>query len=276
MRYCDDYAALLDLYVDGELSPEEMSRVRDHLDRCPGCRAYVDDALAIRAAFPDVEDVEVPAGFAEGVMARIQTEAVSQTEAAPLTNTASKKKKPAPWAKVLLPLAACCAVVILLQNVPGLFSGRKEATASASAAMDTAAPAMTTESAVEEAGEVPVEEPAAAAERQITADSANGGTANVSPAEYAEPETEAEKAADSYTFTTSGTVYASILTLPSEGAGLMTAYTPVSESGTEVQYELTAEEAQALLAQLETASFSYQSEDGIDPTTDLVLVVLSK
>ena len=104
MKYCDDYAALLDLYVDGELSPEEMSRIQEHLEQCPGCRAYVDDALAIRAAFPDVEDVEVPAGFAEGVMARIQTEA------------GSKKKQSTPWRKVLPTLAACCALVILLQK----------------------------------------------------------------------------------------------------------------------------------------------------------------
>ena len=31
MKYCEDCAALLDLYVDGELSPEDMDRVRAHL-----------------------------------------------------------------------------------------------------------------------------------------------------------------------------------------------------------------------------------------------------
>ena len=260
MKYCDDYAALLDLYVDGELSPEEMSRVRDHLDRCPGCRAYVDDALSIRAAFPDVEDVEVPAGFAEGVMARVQKEA------------ASKKKQPTPWRKVLPTLVACCALVILLRNVPGMFSGRK---AEAPAAMDAAAPAMTMESASEEKSEAAMEEPAAMMDRQIAADSNAVTAAEEAPVECAEPQ-EAEKAAGPYTYTASGTVYTSILTLPPEGAELMAEYTPVHESGTEARYELTAQEAEALLVQLEHASFSYQSEDGITPTTDLVLVILSK
>lgn len=260
MKYCDDYAALLDLYVDGELSPEEMSRVRDHLDRCPGCRAYVDDALSIRAAFPDVEDVEVPAGFAEGVMARVQKEA------------ASKKKQPTPWRKVLPTLVACCALVILLRNVPGMFSGRK---AEAPAAMDAAAPAMTMESASEEKSEAAMEEPAAMMDRQIAADSNAVTAAEEAPAECAEPQ-EADKAAGPYTYTASGTVYTSILTLPPEGAELMAEYTPVHESGTEARYELTAQEAEALLVQLEHASFSYQSEDGITPTTDLVLVILSK
>ena len=71
-------------------------------------------------------------------------------------------------------------------------------------------------------------------------------------------------------------MYAFILTLPPEGAEVMADATPVSESGTEVRYELTAREAEALLAKLEHASFSYQREEGIDPTTDLVLVILSK
>ena len=53
MKYCEEYAALLDLYVDGELSGEEAARVRAHLESCPSCQAYVDGALAIRAAFPE-------------------------------------------------------------------------------------------------------------------------------------------------------------------------------------------------------------------------------
>ena len=60
MKYCEDFAALLDPFVDGELTPDEMARVQAHLDECPACRAYVDDVLAIRAAFPDVEDTELP------------------------------------------------------------------------------------------------------------------------------------------------------------------------------------------------------------------------
>lgn len=273
MKYCDDYAALLDLYVDGELSPEEMSRVRDHLDCCPGCQAYVDDALAIRAAFPDAEDVEVPADFADGVMARIQSEAVSRAEATP------KKKQPTPWRKVLPTLAACCALVILLRSVPGMFSGRKEE------APAMAAPAMTTESAAEEKAVAAAEESVAMMDRQMAAGSDTAAvevdnsiaiTEDVSPAECAEPQ-EAEKAAGPYAYTDLfRAVYASVLTLPPEGAELMAAYTPVSEDGTEIRYELTAQEAEALLVQLETASFSYQSEEGIEPTTDLVLVILSK
>ncbi|MDO4315248.1 MAG: zf-HC2 domain-containing protein, partial [Oscillospiraceae bacterium] len=109
MKYCDDYAALLDLFVDGELSPAEMADVQAHLDGCPGCRAYVDDALALRAAFPDAEDTEVPAGFAEGVMAAVRAQdAPEQPQSAP------QKRK---LAQILLSLAACCAIVLLVRGV---------------------------------------------------------------------------------------------------------------------------------------------------------------
>ena len=65
MKYCEEYAALLDLFVDGELSLEEMLRVQEHLDTCPACRAYVDDALAMSAAFPDAE---IPTTTSSAVM----------------------------------------------------------------------------------------------------------------------------------------------------------------------------------------------------------------
>ena len=56
MTYCKESSALLDPYIDGELSPEETARVREHLHTCDGCRAYVQAALAIRDAFPEEED----------------------------------------------------------------------------------------------------------------------------------------------------------------------------------------------------------------------------
>ena len=130
MKYCETYAALLDLYVDGELSLEEMLEVQAHLDECPACQSYVDDALDMRAAFPDAGETEVPEGFAAGVMAKIQA-----VPAAP------RKKKKTPWLGVLASLAACCAIVILQQNGP-LPGGGND---SASVAYDVAAEETVTE-----------------------------------------------------------------------------------------------------------------------------------
>ena len=72
MDTCQEFAALLDLYVDGELPPAEAERVQAHLETCGVCRSYVDDIQAIRAAFPTIEDTPVPEGFADGVMAAIR------------------------------------------------------------------------------------------------------------------------------------------------------------------------------------------------------------
>jgi anti-sigma factor RsiW len=117
MNCCEEYRALLDPYVDGELEPQEALRVREHLERCPACQSYVDDAFAIRAAFPDVEDTEVPDGFAESVCAVIQA-----------ADTAPKRNRRRRWAKTLLPMAACCAIVVLLSQLPILDGGGMAAT----------------------------------------------------------------------------------------------------------------------------------------------------
>lgn len=114
MKYCTEYAALLDLYVDGELPAEKMAEVQAHLENCAGCRAYVEDALLIRAAFPDVESVEVPEGFAEGVIERIRTNSKEK---------AGNRKTGRQWLKALVPLAACCALVVLLHNGPATSGG---------------------------------------------------------------------------------------------------------------------------------------------------------
>lgn len=131
MKYCTEYAVLLDLFVDGELPAEEANRVRQHLEDCPGCRAYVDDALALRAGFAELEDIEVPEGFAEGVMERIRRETAAGQQAS------SHRRR---WAGTLAALAACCALVILLKTGPmGMNGGGAEEGAFVSRSMDTAA-----------------------------------------------------------------------------------------------------------------------------------------
>ena len=157
MKYCEEFAALLDPYLDGELSPEEMICVQEHLDHCADCRSYVDDALTIRANFPGVEDTPVPVGFADAVCAAVRAGA------------APRKKRTAPWVKALLPLAACLAVVVLLQNGP--LSARSGGAAPAAYAMAAAsADAGTEESAPAE--------PEAPMEAQASPETATSGTAS--------------------------------------------------------------------------------------------------
>ena len=117
MKYCEDYAALLDAFVDGECTEREAARVRAHLTECPGCRAYVADAFAIRDAFPTVEETAVPEGLADAVCAAVRAQAAPQ-----------RKKRP--WIRTAVSLAACCAIVAAAGWwLPGMMGGSAESTA---------------------------------------------------------------------------------------------------------------------------------------------------
>lgn len=107
MKYCEEYAALLEAFADGACTPEEEARVRAHLAECPGCQAWLDDILLMRGAFPDVEDTPVPEDFAQTVMAAIRAE----------TPAAAAPRRPLLlWKKVLVPMAACLAVVVAVSQ----------------------------------------------------------------------------------------------------------------------------------------------------------------
>ena len=244
MKYCEDFAALLDPFVDGELTPDEMARVQAHLDECPACRAYVDDALAIRAAFPDVEDAELPDGFAESVMARIQAEA-------------AQKQTSRPWLKALASLAACCAIVLLAAP---MFSGDAK-TEAAPAAAAAAAPA---ERAMGFA--LTEEAPAAETAEEPREDLAASKVYDAAPA----PSTAADSGATVYCIEA---VAASTLTLPLEAASLLADFAPVEETDTAIRYELSRQDCDALTGSLSQAGIDYDLED---TGSDTVLVVLQK
>lgn len=119
MNGCEDFLELLDSFLDGELPPDQMLRVQSHLDACPACRDYVDGALTLRAAFPSVEDADVPEGFAENVMERVRA-------STPKPAALHRRR----WMSAVAALAACCAIVILLRFGPvGMSGGLSENTA---------------------------------------------------------------------------------------------------------------------------------------------------
>ena len=260
MTYCKEFSALLDPYIDGELSPEETARVREHLHTCDGCRAYVQAALAIRDAFPEAEDTPVPDGFAAGVMAAIRADA------------APRKRRRPRWAKTLLPLAACCAVVVLAVSglprpggtaVTDHPESHAEIAAPAEAAVpnvdsveeDTAATAYATQSD-EDTADVPdstvtatdlPKTDAAAPHAQGQPSLATDPKISIVPREG----TSAEEAVPE-TAPATFAVQSPSLTLTAEEAGsLLDSYTLISESDGTLVYELTAAEYTALLQQLE-------------------------
>lgn len=260
MTYCEEFAALLDPYIDGELSPAETARVREHLRTCDGCRAYVQAALAMRDAFPEAEDTPVPDGFAAGVMAAIRADA------------APRKRRRPRWAKTLLPLAACCAIVVLA--VSGL--PRPSDTAVADNLESQAEIAAPAEAAAPDADSSEEDTAATAYAAQSGEDTADVPDSTVTATDLPKTDAAAPHAQEQPSLTTDpkisivpreGTsaeevvpetapatfaVQSPSLTLTAEEAGnLLDSYTPASESDGALVYELTAAEYTTLLQQLE-------------------------
>ena len=100
MSACGSYVELISAQLDGALAADERVRLTEHLATCGACRTYMAELAAIRAALSDSEDVDVPEGFADGVMRRVH-------ESAP------KAKKPSLMRR-FAPLAACAAVLAIV------------------------------------------------------------------------------------------------------------------------------------------------------------------
>lgn len=230
MEYCKEFAALLDPYVDGALNAEDTARVKTHLQSCIACRAYVADALAIRKAFPTVEDTVVPDGFADRVMASIRADDSSRKTGAP---DAPRSKKHAPSLRVLAPLAACFAVLLLVQSL-GAPGSEKNAVDSAPApALYSAAP----------------EDTAGSSERALDA-----------PAEAAPAESAPMEAAPSYEGTSQADNPFVYLTLTAAQAGaLLDEVSPLSqEEDGQTVYRISREEYTALLDALAQSGVSLE------------------
>ena len=259
MRYCEEFAALLDPYIDNELSPEETARVREHLRTCDGCRAYVQAALLMRDAFPEAEDAVVPEGFAEGVMAAIRADA------------APRKRPRSRWQRTLLPLAACFAVVVLaVSTLPrsGDTAVRDDKTTQTESQLPESASVSAADSGAEDsaADAAQAEEDTAATNAPATDD---GSASETQPAssgvqEGAEvpsadtrttslPETSSSEATESAAAPVPYAVQTlPCLTLTEQEAGtLLERFTPVSDEDGTLIYELTAAEYADLLEQLE-------------------------
>ena len=278
MKECEKYAALLDAFSEGDLFMEDMVQVQNHLMNCPHCQAYLENLMAMRAAFPTVEETEVPEGFADRVMAAV---AEHPRAAAPVTPAPKAKKSP--WRKALLPIAACCAIVVLLGRTAISGGSSKEAAvmAAQSRAETTEECAVAEECAAEEpkakestaagltadAAEDAVQEPAAydgaagtPAEAELVVNDAYSYTADkktetvttggeeyvqvtVTTEETAEAAPEEEEAP----ILRDGTEF---LLTAEEAGDLLAGFTPAAETETEALYLLSARDYIALLTAL--------------------------
>lgn len=261
MKYCEEYAALLDAYFDGECTPEEAEQVRAHIAVCPGCRAYLNELALLRDAFPNETDTEVPEGFADGVMAAIRADAAPQ-------------KRPHPW-KRLVPMAACLAVIVLAANqLPGMMGGGSSSSSTAAAPASAAAGADTAEDAVEprvgetyqyftaaseDAGENGVSGGTSQAEEKAVVKDA----APTEPASAPQPEDAPAVSAAAVTSVESEKVWLAELTVTADQAGDLTAdWTPLDSVPEGDRYTLTQAQLEDLLARLGDDAPAWEPGEG--------------
>lgn len=283
MNTCENYAALLDAFAEGDLFTEDMVRVQQHLLECPDCQAYLDDLLAMQAAFPKVEDTVVPPDFSAKVMAAVAATPQEQAVAAPQEKAAAKStsaKRKTPWSRVLMPLAACCAIVILLQGRLSFGGAKSEeapaASADSAAVLYDAAPmeAQAEVAAEDAAAEAPAA-PMPEAEMYVESVELPAG-GNQSPTVSNDTYEYAAKA----TGTVEYAPYRIRIHVDAEYIGdALDGYTPVLEADvpdtarTELHYELTMAQYEDLLHALADRN-EMPAEEEFETDSDLVLVIV--
>ena len=69
---CAETRERVELYLDGELDAEDLTRIRGHLERCPACAAQIQLAREIQAELRALPELDTPAP----VLARILDQTV--------------------------------------------------------------------------------------------------------------------------------------------------------------------------------------------------------
>lgn len=100
---CDKYLELLSARLDGALTEGEERALEAHLSACPDCRAAGAQLAVLQGAFPELEDIEAPEGFARGVMDRVR-ELETEKKVVPLFRR--------PQFRALAGLAACLVLAV--------------------------------------------------------------------------------------------------------------------------------------------------------------------
>lgn len=134
MNPCGKFVGRISAKLDGQLTAEEERELEAHLAVCPACRALESQLAAIHAAFPQMEEVSAPEGFADRVMDQIRAREGQGAKVAPLFKR--------PQIRALASLAACAVLCVGLYRgglLPGYGSAAKNDGQEASLREDSAA-----------------------------------------------------------------------------------------------------------------------------------------
>ncbi|HDS30866.1 MAG TPA: hypothetical protein ENN67_07490 [Firmicutes bacterium] len=104
---CDKCKKLLQAFIDGDLDGAPDREIREHLEKCPDCRAEHDRMAKMRGFLAQLKEVEVPEGdkelFINALMDRIEAE------------RGKKYRKRADWRPALVgAIVVVCALIIFV------------------------------------------------------------------------------------------------------------------------------------------------------------------
>ena len=110
---CADARPLVSAYLDGELSADRASPLRQHLMECADCRAATQVHKAQSQWFQATSEVEVPAGFAS----RVARRAFQGDDGEVPVHSAEGQQSLAPVLPVVLRMTAAAALLLLMISV---------------------------------------------------------------------------------------------------------------------------------------------------------------
>jgi anti-sigma factor RsiW len=136
----DDCAAVLPLlepYLDGELSPAEIAKLREHLARCPACAAELRLAETLLAGLRDLPELDAP----PTVLLRVRAAAMEkpdQAEVLPFERTPPKLRQQTPSVRFAALAAALVLTLLSVLLLVELRSSRSPQQPTAATAADIA------------------------------------------------------------------------------------------------------------------------------------------
>ncbi len=74
---CEDIFFLINLALDGEISPEERQQLDDHCDRCPHCAQLYLELQQMQIAMGSLEEIAPSDGFKDRVLTQIAAESTN-------------------------------------------------------------------------------------------------------------------------------------------------------------------------------------------------------
>ena len=98
MKCCEQYAAALSAFMDGELSENEKEEVLSHVEHCQNCREYLSELMIVHTMFEEMPELDAPEGFSERVLERVHEE------------KRARSRHRRAWPRVL---AACFALLVV-------------------------------------------------------------------------------------------------------------------------------------------------------------------